>query len=101
MKNYKIDAVKALADGKYISCDENGVVVWNADAIDLPTVEEIDAKVAELEAFDVANEYAVLRREQYDLLNQDELRYDDMVNGTNDWGVAIEAIKAQFPKPIV
>jgi hypothetical protein len=35
----------------------------------------------------------------YQELNQDEMRYDDMVNGTNTWGEAIESIKLAHPKP--
>jgi hypothetical protein len=41
-----------------------------------------------------------LRAREYSKLNQDELRYDDMVNGTNTWGEAIEAIKVKYPKPL-
>jgi hypothetical protein len=43
--------------------------------------------------------YRDTRKVAYAELNQDEMRYDDMVNGTNTWGEAIEAIKAKYPKP--
>ena len=46
----------------------------------------------------LANEYKTLRKAAYIELNQDELRYEDTVNGTNTWGEAIEAIKAKYPK---
>jgi hypothetical protein len=47
------------------------------------------------------NEYKRLRKAEYQLLNQDELRYDDMVNGTTTWKSAIEKIKLKYPKPEV
>ena len=42
--------------------------------------------------------YADFRREEYGLLNQDEMRYDDVKNSTTTWVDAIDAIKLQFPK---
>ena len=42
--------------------------------------------------------YDELRRVEYDKLNQDEMRYDDLINGTSTWQDAIEAIKLQYPK---
>ena len=42
--------------------------------------------------------YAEKRKEAYDLLNQDEMRYDDLTNSTTTWPDAIAAIKAEFPK---
>ena len=49
-----------------------------------------------LDAFLVAIEK---RRTAYDLLNQDEMRYDDMINNTTTWRDGIAAIKAAHPKP--
>jgi len=40
------------------------------------------------------------RRLAYSKLNQDELRFDDLINGTTTWKDAILAIKAMFPKPL-
>jgi hypothetical protein len=41
-----------------------------------------------------------LRRiDAYRELNQDEMRYDDLVNSTTTWQDAIAAIKAKYPKP--
>ena len=50
------------------------------------------------EAYD-AKEYARLRKAKYDLLNQDEMRYDDVKNSTTTWVDAIDTIKAAHPKP--
>ena len=43
--------------------------------------------------------YSELRRNAYHLLNQDEMRYDDVKNSTTTWVDAIDAIKAAHPKP--
>tara|TARA_B100000989_G_scaffold184568_1_gene138957 strand:- start:3032 stop:3397 length:366 start_codon:yes stop_codon:yes gene_type:complete len=46
-----------------------------------------------------AQQYQRDRKEEYDKLNQDEMRYDDMKNSTTTWIDAIDAIKAKYPKP--
>jgi len=44
--------------------------------------------------------YSDKRRQKYKGLgSQDEMRYDDLVNGTTTWQDAIAAIKAEIPKP--
>ena len=68
----------------------NKAVVLNESAI---TVE-----VNRLQAAYDALEYSRLRKAQYDLLNQDEMRYDDVKNSTTTWVDAIDAIKAAHPK---
>lgn len=45
------------------------------------------------------DEYSRNRKKEYLELNQNELRYDDLINNTNTWGEAIEAIKLKYPKP--
>tara|TARA_R110001606_G_scaffold275765_1_gene423953 strand:- start:71 stop:355 length:285 start_codon:yes stop_codon:yes gene_type:complete len=42
--------------------------------------------------------YAEKRKAAYDLLNQDEMRYDDLINSTTTWQDAISAIKTEYPK---
>ena len=44
-------------------------------------------------------QYSRLRKAKYDLLNQDEMRYDDTKNSTTTWVDAIDAIKVAHPKP--
>ena len=46
-----------------------------------------------------AQDYARKRKAKYDLLNQDEMRFDDLINSTTTWKDAILAIKSEFPKP--
>lgn len=64
-----------------------------------PTAEEIDAEVVRLQEDYAAKEYQRLRKAEYDKLNQFEMQFDDAQNGTTTWVDAINAIKAQFPKP--
>lgn len=39
------------------------------------------------------------RKEAYSKLNQDEMRFDDEINGTTIWIDTIKEIKERFPKP--
>ena len=43
--------------------------------------------------------WSSLRKYKYDELNQDEMRYDDLINSTTTWQDAITAIKLEYPKP--
>ena len=79
-------------DGDTDAFDANGdVVVLDESAI---TVE-----VNRLQAVYDSQLYARTRKAKYDLLNQDEMRYDDLVNNTTTWRDGIAAIKAAHPKP--
>ena len=75
------------------------VLEWNDSEQTEPTQAEIDAEIIVLQAAYDALEYSRLRKAKYDLLNQDEMRYDDLVNNTTTWRDAIDAIKAAHPKP--
>jgi hypothetical protein len=59
----------------------------------------VNAEVTRLQAAHDAQAYSRLRKVEYNLLNQDEMRYDDLVNGTTTWQDAIAAIKLAHPKP--
>jgi hypothetical protein len=87
------NAFKFVGDISY----EN--VVWNDSLIKKPTKKQIEDRVLILKKEFDSKEYQRLRKEEYKKLNQDELRYNDLVNGTNTWQEAIEAIKAKYPKP--
>ena len=54
---------------------------------------------ARLEAAYDALDYSRIRKAKYDLLNQDEMRYDDVKNSTTTWVDAIDTIKLAHPKP--
>ena len=59
----------------------------------------IEAKMIEVQTAYDSQLYARTRKAKYDLLNQDEMRYDDTKNSTTTWVDAIDAIKAAHPKP--
>ena len=59
----------------------------------------VNAEVTRLQAAYDAQAYSRLRKVEYNLLNQDEMRYDDLVNSTTTWQDAIAAIKLANPKP--
>jgi len=63
-----------------------------------PTDSAIAAKIVELQAEYDAAAYARDRKVEYDKLNQDEMRFDDLVNSTTTWQDAIAAIKVAIPK---
>jgi len=64
-----------------------------------PTTAAIAAEVIRLQAAYDALAYARSRKVEYDKLNQDEMRFDDLVNSTTTWHDAIAAIKVAIPKP--
>ena len=75
--NYKIEAIRALAKGKYLNCDELGNVVWKEDAIDVPTSEEIVAKAIELETkFEIDSQRKVFNDARAELLDEGALTQD-------------------------
>ena len=75
------------------------VLEWHDTEQTEPSRAEIATEVIRLQAVYDAKEYARLRKAKYDLLNQDEMRYDDIKNSTTTWVDAIDAIKAAHPKP--
>ena len=78
-------------DGTYtIEWFDGTAVISNAN---------IDAEVTRLETEWTNHAYQRNRKAKYMALNQDEMRYDDLVNSTTTWQDAIAAIKAEFPKP--
>ena len=82
-----------------VSTPESGAETIDWGSTTVISQEDINAKLVELEDYWTAQEYARLRKAKYDLLNQDEMRYDDMVNNTTTWRDGIAAIKAAHPKP--
>lgn len=98
-----IDISKAIInlrpDSKWTLDGETYEDITWIDVQSVPTKEEMDAEVARLQAEYDSQEYARLRKIEYDKLNQDEMRYDDLKNGTTTWEDAIDAIKLAIPKP--
>jgi len=73
------------------------LVIHSADA--KPSESDCTAGVALLQSVYDSQLYARTRKAKYDLLNQDEMRYDDLINNTTTWRDGIAAIKVAHPKP--
>ena len=73
------------------------LIIHSADA--KPSESDCNAGVVALQSAYDALAYSRLRKAKYDLLNQDEMRYDDLVNNTTTWRDGIAAIKTAHPKP--
>jgi hypothetical protein len=80
-------------DEKYAYSSVDGVAV-KGDLLPVDTV-EMERMAAEW----TAAQYSRDRKDKYDKLNQDEMRFDDQVNSTTTWVDAINAIKTAHPKP--
>ena len=97
----KSDAIMSLDSNCQFSID-NDVVSFLpliGNTYSNPTLAEIDAEVTRLQAVYDSQLYARTRKAKYDLLNQDEMRFDDQANSTTTWVDAINAIKTAHPKP--
>ena len=92
------DALLSLRPGSEWNLLGGTDITWLDENTVVPTEEEIADEIVRLQAIDDAQEYARLRKAEYDLLNQDEMRYNDLVNGTTTWQDTIAAIKIAHPK---
>jgi len=93
-----VDALLALTpNAQWVLNGEE--ITWLDEVQTEPTAVAIAAKVVELQAAYDAAAYARSRKVEYDKLNQDEMRFDDLVNTTTTWHDAIAAIKVAIPKP--
>ena len=97
----RMDALEELMPNGYgYSGDETDYVITKPDdsSDDIPTLAEMNAKVAELRIEYDAQEYARNRKAEYNALNQLELISDDTNNSTTTHIDAINAIKTKWPK---
>ena len=98
-----IDAIKSLNATTAFSITDNLLDGWDISEIKTgvarPTDAEIATELTRLQAVYDGQAYARSRKAKYDLLNQDEMRFDDVKNTTTTWVDAIDAIKAAHPKP--
>jgi|TARA_R110000764_G_scaffold21941_1_gene55074 hypothetical protein len=88
---FNTHATVVTIDGDIDATDKDGNVVTLDEAL-------ITAEITRLQAVYNAQEYSRNRKIEYDKLNQDEMRYDDVKNSTTTWVDAIDAIKAKYPK---
>ena len=97
-----IDAIKSLkpdAEWTITGSDAYANITWYDEVQTKPTESELTTEVTRLQTIYDGQDYARKRKVKYDLLNQDDMRYDDTKNSTTTWVDAIDAIKAEFPKP--
>jgi len=74
------------------------IVTWYTDD-PKPTEEEIVQKVAELEYQEEVNEYQRQRAREYPpVIEQQDMKFHDDVNGTTVWRDTIQAVKDKYPK---
>ena len=95
-------ALESLRPGSEWTMDNNDgsdVLTWLDGSTTKPSTSAINAEIEKLKIEFDGNEYARSRWDKYTLLNQDEMRYDDLINGTTTWQDAIAAIKVAHPKP--
>jgi len=89
---YNTHSTVVTINGEIDATDANGDVVVLDESL-------ITTEVNRLQAAYDALDYSRTRKAKYDLLNQDEMRYDDLVNNTTTWRDGIAAIKTAHPKP--
>jgi hypothetical protein len=89
------DLIGGLATSLYTAITKLPTQFETWDATTKSFVNDINA-----EALYVSTQYQRDRAVEYAKLNQDELRFNDMMNGTTTWKDAILAIKAKYPKPL-
>ena len=98
-----LDAVRSLAPNTVCHIEDGEIINWDVSEIKTnitqPTETELATELTRLQAVYDSQLYARTRKAKYDLLNQDEMRYDDLVNNTTTWRDGIAAIKAAHPKP--
>lgn len=98
------DAIKAINPYAEFGIEDNDYnkLYWYEDesVVRKPTLEEVNAKIAELEAEYQANQYQRDRKVEYKSIEEQlDMQYWDKVNGTNLWQEHIDAVKSAHPKP--
>ena len=93
------EAIQSLVPNAVWTNTAVGAIDWMDDSKTQPTDSAIEAEMTRLQSVYDSQLYARTRKAKYDLLNQDEMRYDDLVNNTTTWRDGIAAIKTAHPKP--
>ena len=94
-----VDALQSLTPAAQWVLRGDSDLEWLDSSQTEPTAAALAAEVIRLQAAYDALAYARSRKVEYDKLNQDEMRFDDLVNSTTTWHDAIAAIKVAIPKP--
>ena len=80
-----------------VGMDGDVFIDVNEDEVTVDMI-SIDAELTRLQELYVSQEYARLRKAEYDKLNQFEMQFDDNRDGTTTWPDAINEIKMRYPK---
>jgi len=95
----KYHAIKALCPEAKFGV-RNNEVIWIDEKIKQPTEEQVNDKIAELQAAYEAKQYQRDRSISYpSLQDQLDMLYWDRKNGTKTWEESIDKVKADNPKP--
>lgn len=95
----KSNAIKSLAPNAEFVIRGNEVE-WHSPSTAPVTDAQIDAEIARLQAEYDAKKYQRDRAKEYPSIQEQlDMQYWDAINGTTTWQDAINAVKAQFPKP--
>ena len=94
-----LNTLKPNANWVVTGNDTYANITWIDTEQTKPTESAVTTKVNELQAVYDALDYSRVRKAKYDLLNQDEMRYDDLINNTTTWRDGIAEIKVAHPKP--
>ena len=97
--NTEAEAIAHAAEynGFSIQDPEGTQSFWIVDMTAKTVVIDTVSEAAEV-ALKASTQYQRDRKAKYDLLNQDEMRFDDLENTTTTWQDAINAIKLEYPK---
>ena len=94
----KTQALLELCPGAEWFIQDDIIVKWYSTSIQQPTEEEINAKIAELQADYDSKQYQ--RDRQYpSIQDQLDMLYWDRKNGTKTWEESIDKVKSDNPKP--
>tara|TARA_R100000353_G_scaffold113761_1_gene81423 strand:+ start:1466 stop:1762 length:297 start_codon:yes stop_codon:yes gene_type:complete len=97
--SYLGQALKALRPAHNFRVENGTTIIWQDDRTQ-PTEEEINAKIAELQAEYEANQYQRDRAMAYpSIQDQLDMQYHDQIDGTTTWKDAIAKVKSDNPKP--
>ena len=94
-----VDALIALSFKSGWKIKEGKIVKWWSEK-EQPTEEQINDKIAELQADYDSKQYQRDRASQYPSIQEQlDMQYWDAVNGTTKWKNAIAKVKTDNPKP--
>lgn len=93
-----VDVLSELTKRDVVMSGNQYVYLDTKKSVEVNILEQAKTKHKEEEELLLSTQYIRDRKAEYDKLNQDEMRFDDAINGTTTWIDAILAIKAKYPK---